>query len=210
MFPAIPQDSIHPALLQYMQDIRDGDIKIRDSSALLDTGPSKADVIMSGHGLGPSTSSRVPPEMPGAVRTSVGAPPAQQLLPQIPTESQLWSSFDRSTQSPSTRGNPDDATYSLDSFPDFDSIFRFQTPSLYTQYPQLSPAARTLERTPTAGPSPSSNDSSRGFGIGETRVEDTRVASELYFTRCMAEDVSGFSADGMGSGWEAFLAGWRP
>ena len=206
-FPAVPQDTIHPTLLQYMYATQDGDAKIQDSANLPDTGSSNTNTILSagspsGYGLDASPSPRIPRGMPGA--TGVRLPPTQQPLPQVPANSKLWSSFEP-THTPFTQRNPGEAACALDSFPGFDSIFRFQAPSLHTQYPQLSGATQT----PTAGPSPASNDLSRGFGISEMRMRDTSTGGELDFTRIMAENVPGLT-DGMGVGWEAFLTGWHP
>lgn len=205
---SIPQDTIHPALLQYIQAIRGGDANIQGSFDLPDIDPSNTNVIpgeRSPSGYGPDllTSSRVPQRTPDSTSDSVGAPPTQHPLPQVPADSQLWTSFE-SPQAPFIQGTPGGATYSLDSFSDFNSIFRFQSPFLHTQYPQFSAPRQTFEQTPTTGPSPASNDLSRGLGIGEMRIEDRTTGSGLDFTRSMAENVSELSS------WEAFLAGWQP
>ena len=209
MSRAIPQDTIHPALLQYIQATQGGGPNVQGSFDQPVTDPSKTNAVLSGRspsgsGRDPSTSSRVPHGMPS---NSVGTPPTQQPLPQVPAGSQLWSSFE-STQSPFTQGTAGEATYSLDSFSDFDSIFRFHSPFLHTQYPQLSGTTQTFEQTPTTGPSPVSNDLSRGFG--EMRMEEARTGRELDPTRFMAGNAPGLAYDGIGTSWEAFLAGWRP
>lgn len=210
VFPVIPQDTIHPALFQYMQVIQGGDANIQGSFSLPDIDPSKTNAILSerspiGCGLDQLTSSRIPHGMPGTTSNSIGSRPTQQALPQVPADSQLWRSFE-SAQSPPIQRTPGEGTYSLDSFSDFDSTFRFQSPFLHSQYPQLSGATQT----PTTGPSPVSNDILRGIGIGEMRIEDTRAGGGLDFTPSMAENVPGLVSDGMGISWEALLAGWQP
>jgi hypothetical protein len=196
-----------------MQVIQGGDVKIQDSPDLLDTDPLR-NTMLSGrsssvYGLGASTSAPVPDGMPDATYTDVGVLPTQP-LPRVPANSQLWNSFE-STQYPFAQRNPGEATYSPDSFPDFNSIFRFQAPSLHTQYPQLSGAvARTVEQTPTTDYSPASNDSSREFGISGMRRGDIKMGSGLDFACFMAENVPGLTSDGMGTSWEAFLTGWHP
>jgi hypothetical protein len=199
--PAIPQDTIHPVLLQYSQVIQDSDVEIQGSSNLLDTDPS---TTSSGYGLGASTFAPVPHGMPGAARTNAGVLPTQP-LPQVPADNQLWNSFE-STQYPS---GPGEAMYSPDSFPDLDSIFRFQAPSLHTQYPQLSSATAraVVEQTPTTNHSPNSN---RGDGISGVQMGDTGAGGELDFASFMTGNVPGLTLDGMGISWEAFLNGWHP
>lgn len=202
-------DIIHPALLQYMQAIQDSDANIHDSSDLQDTDPSRVNALLSGgppsgYGLDPS---RVPHGMSGVASTSVGALPTQQPLPQVPADSRLWSSFESKQSPPFAEGPPGEATYSLDSIPDFNSIFRFQTPSLHTQYPQLSGATPPFEQTQNIGPSPAFNDLSREFAVGEMRMGDMETTSGLDFRRFMVENVPGLTSDGMDTGWEAFLTG---
>ena len=116
----------------------------------------------------------------------------------------MWNSFEP-TQYPSVQGNPGDATYSLDSFPDFDSIFRFQVPSLHTQYPQLP-----CTITPTADHSQASSDLSRGAGVSEMRMGDTRAGNELDFAGFMTENMPGLTYDGMGIGLDTFFTDWHP
>ena len=116
----------------------------------------------------------------------------------------MWNSFEP-TQYPSVQGNPGDATYSLDSFPDFDSIFRFQVPSLHTQYPQLP-----CTIAPTADHSQASSDLSRGPGVSEMRMGDTRAGNELDFAGFMTENMPGLTYDGMGIGLDTFFTDWHP
>jgi len=208
--PAIPQDTVHPVLLQYMQVIQDGDAEIQGSYDLLDTDLSRNTILSggssSGYGLGASTSAPVPHGMPGATCTNAGVLPTQP-LPQVPADSQLWNSFE-STQYPS---GPGEAAYSLDSSPDFNSIFRFQVPSLHTQYPQLSSATnQTVDQTPTTNHSPTYNDLSRGGGVNGMRMGDTGTGSGLDFASFMTGNVPGLTLDGTGISWEAFLNGWNP
>lgn len=212
MFPTIPQDTIHPALLQYMRVIQGDDVKNQESSYLLDTDLSRNAILSggspSGYGLGASTSAPVPHGMTGATCTNVGVLPTQP-LPQVPVDSQLWNSFEP-TQHPFVQRNPDEAPHSLDSFPDFDSIFRFQAPSLHTQTPQLSGAiAQTAEQTPTTNYSPAPNDLSRGFGISGMRMGDTKPGNESDFAHFVAENAPGLTSDGMGIDWGAFLTTWH-
>ena len=209
LFPAIPQDSIHPALLQYMQVIQDGDVEIQDSSDLLDTDASRNTILSgrssSGYGLGASTSAPTSHGMPGATCNNTGVLPTQPLS-QVPADSQPWNSFESTQYHPVPR-DPGEATYSLDSF---DSIFRFQVPSLHTQYPQLPGAiARTVDQTSTTDHSPTSNDLSRGGGINGMPMGDTRAGSELDLASFMTENVPGLTSDGMGISWEAFFTGWH-
>ena len=102
VFTAIPEDAIHPALLQYMQVIQDGDAKVQYSSDLLDTDSSRNTMLSggssSGYGLGASTSAPAPHGMPSATCTNIGVPPAQP-LPQVPADNQMWNNFE-STQYP--------------------------------------------------------------------------------------------------------------
>ena len=118
----------------------------------------------------------------------------------------MWNNFE-STQYPSVQSNPGEATYSLDSFPDFDSIFRFQVPSLHTQYPQMSYANA---QNPTADRSPASNDLPRGSGVSGMPMGDARAGNELDFAGFMSDNMPGLTYDGMGIGWEAFFPGWHP
>jgi len=205
--PVIPQDAIHPALLQYMRVIQGSDVKTQGPSDLLDTDSSRNATLSgtpsSGYGLGAPTSAPVPHGRPSATYTDIGVPPAQP-LPQVPADTQLWDSF-KPTQYPSAQGNPGEATYSLDPFTDFDSIFRIQAPSLHTQYPQLP---YTIAQT--ADHSHASNDLSRGPGINEMRMGDTRAGSELDFASFMAENMPGLNYDGMGIGLETVFADWHP
>ena len=206
MSPVIPQDAIHPALLQYMQVIQGGDVKSQGPSDLLDTDPSRNTILSgrssSGYGLGAPTAAPVPHGGPGATCTNIGVPPTQP-LPQVPADSRLWNSFEP-TQYPSVQRNTGEATYSLDSFPDFDSIFRFQVPSLHTQYPQLS-----CTITPAADHSQASSDLSRGSGVSEMQTGDTRAGNELDFAGFMTENMPRLTYDGMGIGLETFFTDWR-
>ena len=205
MFPAIPEDAIHPALLQYMQVIQDGDVKVQYSSDLLDNDSSRNPISSggpsSGYGLGASTSAPAPHGVPS---TNIGGPPAQP-LPQVPADGQLWNSFE-STQYPSVQSNPGEAAYSLDSFPDIDSIFRFQAPSLHTQYPQASCA---IAQNPPADHSQAPNDLPRTSGVSGMPMGDTRTGGDLDLPGFMAENMPGLTYDGMGIGWEAFFPGWH-
>lgn len=203
--PTIQPENIHPTLFEYLQVIQRGDTEVEESSHIYTTESTSSEKLNGLASSGGASSSMLTSLGISDVTTTSPGPSLQQ------TGGSSWPEFE--TETAQTMFAQETAVQSVDSPFDassaFNSIFRLQYPSIYTQYPQLSDGTSGMQRAPTIGPSSTPDSMSGNLGIGTVQIGDPNVRDGMDFARYMAENVPGLVYDGNGLGWDTFLTGWQ-
>ena len=209
--PAIQSENIHPTLFEYLQVIQKGDANFKESSDSHTTESISSEKLnrlaSSGHQTeGTTTSALTSLEVSSNANTGPSASSAQPPAFQTQAGSLSWPRFE-TAQSSFAQGNV--VPFVDPPLDSFNSIFRFQSPSISTQYPQLFDETLGPQLTSAVGPSSTPDDTSGSFGIGAVQMGDPNAGDGMDFAQFIAENVPSLVYDGGGIGWDTFLTDGR-
>jgi len=209
--PAIQPESIHPTLFEYLQVIQREDTEVEESPDIYTTESASSEKLNDGAPGGrriEKTSSSALNSL--EIFNGAAGPSPSSRLPLFQTQAgnPSWLPFE-SAQTPVAQGTAVQSNDPpFDPPPAFDSIFRFQHPSISTQHSQFSDGISGPQLASAVGPS-LTPDGSGNFGIGMVQMGDPNAGDGMDFTRFVAENVPGLVYSGNGMGWDTFLTGWQ-
>jgi hypothetical protein len=212
--PALQSENIHPTLFEYFQVIQRGDTDVKEGPDICTTESTSSEKLngfaANGHRTEMTTASAL--NSLGTSDIATTGPSASSSLPplfQTLASGPSWLGFEAPQSSFAHRSAVQSIDPPVDSVSAFSSLFRFDNPLLFTQYPQSTNGTSESQRVSTLEPSVTPEDTSGGFGIDAVQMGDLNADAGMDFARFMAENVPGLAYDGNGIDWDTVLTGWQ-